>query len=125
MLTERKMFSSSFASSAASGDETAWTSSIADAYSATAAAVEASHHLGDVLRGPVLAAGVDSFGRECEMEVLAGLETAPRLERGLHLLTGGPRVRRRLEDDEVSRTQPLRDRLRRRYEDRQVRLALP
>ena len=31
MFTERKMFSSSFESSAASGEETAWTSSIAPA----------------------------------------------------------------------------------------------
>src|SRR3990172_9728804 len=42
MLTDRKMFSRSFVSSAASGDETGWTTSIADEYSSTAAAVDAS-----------------------------------------------------------------------------------
>jgi hypothetical protein len=39
MLTERKMFSRSFVSSAASGDETRWTSSTAERYSAAAASV--------------------------------------------------------------------------------------
>ena len=42
MLTERKMFSSSFVSSAASGVETRWTLSMALPYSAAAASVDAS-----------------------------------------------------------------------------------
>jgi hypothetical protein len=42
MLTERKMFSRSFVSSAASGEETRCTRSIALPYSSAAASVEAS-----------------------------------------------------------------------------------
>ena len=42
MLTDRKMFSSSFVSSAASGEVTRWIVSIAVPYSAAAASVEAA-----------------------------------------------------------------------------------
>ena len=77
MLTERKMFSSSFVSSAASGVETR-------VHGVDRAAVDRGGRLGarrreaadDLrrrLRRPVGAARVDALGRDREVEVLAGL----------------------------------------------------
>ncbi len=88
------------------------------------ALVDASDDLGDGLRRPVLTPRIDPLGREREVEVLAAGEAASALEDRLHLLARRARIRRRLEDDEVTRAQPRRDLLRCRDEDPQVGLAL-
>ena len=129
MFTERKMFSRSFVSSAASGDETGCTLSIAAPYSADGrggrALVDPADDLRDVLRRPVLAARVDALGGERQMEVLAGGEPAPSLEDRLHLLARRARIGRRLEDDEMALAQACRDLLGGGDEDAQIGLALP
>ena len=123
------MFSSSFVSSAASGDETGCTVSIAVRVEGGGrrgrALVDPADDLRHALRRPVLATGVDALGGEGEVEVRAGLEAAPSLEDGLHLLPRRPRVRGRLEDDEMPGSQTRRDLLGGGDEDPQVRLALP
>ena len=58
------------------------------------------------------------------MEVLAGREPAARLEERQHLLARRARVGRRLEDDEMARTQPRCDLPVAAIEDAQVGLAL-
>ena len=58
------------------------------------------------------------------MEVASGSQTASGLEHGKDLLARGAGIRGRLEDDEVSRAQPLRDLLRGRDEDPEIGLAL-
>ena len=73
MLTERKMFSSSFVSSAASGVETRWTVSIALAVERGGGLrrrlVDAADDLRHRLRRVVDPARVDALGREREVEV--------------------------------------------------------
>ena len=129
MLTERKMFSRSFVSSAASGDETGWTVSIAARVERGGgggrALVDPADDLRHGLRRPVLATRVDALGREGEVEVRAGRQAAAPLEDRLHLLARRTRVRRRLEDDEVALAKAGRDLLGGGDEDAQVRLALP
>jgi hypothetical protein len=126
MFTERKMFSSSFVSSAASGVDTV--------HGVDGAAVErggglrargrdAAGDLRDVLRRPVRATGVDALGREREVEVLADRHPA-RLEDRQDLLARRAGIRRRLEHHELPFLKSRRDLARRAQHDRQVRLAL-
>ena len=78
MLIMRKVFSSSFAISAASAEETVTTVLIAPSYQAVATSTagfgDAAHHLGRVDRGPVFAARVHALGGEAEEPVLADLQ---------------------------------------------------
>src|SRR5579859_3140790 len=106
MLTERKMFSSSFVSSAASGDETGWTVSTTPPYSsgATGALVrDPADDLRHRLRRPVLVSRVDALGREGEVEVGAGLQPGDLLQERLDDVARRAGVGRRLEDDELAR----------------------
>ena len=78
MLTERKMFSSSFVSSAASGLETRTTFSQTSPYSASARSRarlrQAAEDLGGVAQREVRAPRVDPLGREGQVEVPPGGE---------------------------------------------------
>ena len=65
--------------------------------------VDPADHLRDGLRRPVDPARVDALGREGEVEVPSGDEARLALEHGQELLPRRPRVRRRLEHDEVTR----------------------
>ena len=112
MLTLRKTFSRSFASSAASGDESSMTLSLMRRRSAAArlvaAGVVAADQARHALRGAGRVAGVDPLRREGEVEVAAGDEPG-----SLELLAERPgrraREGRRLEDDELARAEVLAD----------------
>ena len=84
MFTERKMFSSSFTSSAASGEETrddrVERAPVEGDGALGAGGRDAADDLRRVLRRPVGPAGVDPLGAEREEEVLADL--AARSSRG-------------------------------------------
>ena len=105
MFTQRKMFSSSFVSSATSGVDTR-TSVVADAAVELDGAIPA--RLGqpaDDLRGVaqrvVGAAGIDALGRERDVEVAPGAEPG-LLEQRDELLARRARVGRGLEHDELA-----------------------
>src|SRR6266542_2615582 len=101
MFTERKMFSSSFDSSAAP-------------------AVDLRRRL----TRPVGASGIDALRREREVEALSGLQAAALLEDRLHDLARRPGVRRRLEHDELARVEVRSDRARGALHVAEVRLTL-
>ena len=108
MLTERKMFSSSFVSSAASGDETRWTVSIARA-------VERGRGLGrrlvDRRRRPSGRSSSSSRcgpGRRARARTRGGSRRrrrarTPRSRIGCSVVARRARIRRRLEHDELTR----------------------
>ena len=83
---------------------------------------DSANHLRRVLRRPHLVARVDPLGREGEVEVLADLQTG-LLERGQEHLAGRARVRRGLEDHELTRAQRGADRGRRGEDERDVRVT--
>ena len=127
MLTERKMFSSSFDSSATSGVETG-TSVVADA------AVDGGRALGaarreaadDLRRGAdrvVGAARIDALGREREREVLARPQ-AGLLEQRHEVLARGAREGRRLEHDHLVAPDDVRQRPRGGQQRPEVGLAV-
>ena len=128
MLTERKMFSSSFVSSAASGVDTSTTVSIARAVDVgralRALGRDPAEHLRRRLRRPVLAARIDALRRHREMEVRRPPSARALLEDRLQHLARRSRPRRRLEHDDLALAQHLGDPARRRLDDREVRLAL-
>ena len=128
MLTERKMFSSSFVSSAASGVETRWTLSIALPYSAAAASVDASlippTTFGTVFVVWSMRPGSTRSGENARWKSTPAVSPEPRFEDRQDLVAGRARVRRRLEHDEVALAEPRRDLLGRRAHDREVGLAL-
>ena len=113
MLTERKMFSSSFVSSATSGVETGTTASQTVRYSALARSrqrgVSPPTTFGRRADRVVGAAGVDPLGREREVEGRAGLQ-AGLLEQRRQAVARRARVGRRLEHDELALLQHARER---------------
>ena len=82
-----------------------------------------AHELRRVPGRPVSAAGVDPFGRERQVEVLAGLEAA-RLENRLEALPRRAGVGRRLEHDQLAPAEPWSDELGSTANDREVGLTL-
>ena len=108
------MFSSSFASSAASGVERTTTSSqISRVELAGALGAGLGHAADQLRRGPdrvVGAAGVDPLRREGEVELLAGRHPG-LLEDRQQPLPGGARVGGRLEHHELARPQDLGERI--------------
>ena len=104
MLTDRKMFSSSLVSSAASGVETRTISSQTSRYSASARSVQASVRpattFGVLRRVKSVRPGIDALGRVGQEEVAPGDEARLLEDRG-HALARGAGVGRRLEDDEL------------------------
>ena len=106
MLTERKMFSSSFVSSAASAVETRWTSSTAPAVELAAASVEASSipptTFGVVFVVKSSRPGSTRSGAKARWKSVPAFRPLPSSSSGLDDLAGRARVRRRLEHDEVA-----------------------
>ena len=87
--------------------------------------VDATDHLRHASRCVVGATGVDALRRVGEEEVPAGDEPALRFEDREQLVAGRARVRRRLEHDEVTRSEPPADLPRGAQDDREIGLALP
>ena len=113
MFTDRKMFSSSLDSSAASGAETTSTSSQTRSYRRArlggAVLGHPADHLHGVAQREVGAARVDPLGRERDVEVASGREPG-LFEQRHEPLAGRARVRRRLEHDELALAQHARQR---------------
>ena len=117
MLTERKMFSSSFVISAASGVETRTIVSQSTAVQLGRAVGALRRHPADDLRrvaqrvvGPPR---VDALGREGDVEPVADSQAAV-LEQRDQLLARGARVGGRLEHDQLPALDDLAERSRRR-----------
>ena len=112
MFTERKMFSSSFVSSAASHDDTGTSVLHAGAVEldrpVAAGVGEPAHDLRRGAHRVVGAAGVDPLGRHREVEVLAAAQAARLQDRQEHLARRS-RVARRLEHDELAAAQVAGD----------------
>ena len=114
MLMLRKTFSRSFASSAASGDDSSTTWSLMLRSSAAARFVACGRgrpdEARDALAGAGGIAGVDPLGGEREVEIDAGLQPAPLDD--LAERTGRrPGERRGLEHDQLARADVAADRL--------------
>ena len=128
MLTERKMFSSSFVSSAASGGRDHV--DVVDRALVEACGrlgrglVDSADHLRGRSRREVLAARIDALGREGEVEVAARLQAADLLEQGTEDVAGRPRIRGRLEHDQVALAEVGADRAGGALDVGEVRLAL-
>ena len=119
MLTERKMFSSSFVSSAASGDETRWTRVDRAAVERRRAPRSQASSMPPTTFGTFFVVqsvrpGSTRSGENARWKSSPAVEAAARLEERQHALARRARVRRRLEHDEVPVAQARRDLLRRR-----------
>ena len=106
MFTARNVFSSSLTISATCVELTGTIVSMIERVQRRrelgARFVDAADDLRDVAGVVRDVARIDALGRKRQVEVLARLQAA-LLERRLHHFVGRPRIRRRLEDDELPR----------------------
>ena len=124
MLTARNVFSSSFTISAACGELTGTTCSIAAAVERARELASTSASTPPTTFGTLRVlncriARIDALGREREEEIDAGLQPA-RFEHRLDELLGRAGIGRRFEDDEHARMQVRGDHLDRRHDVRHV-----